>query len=222
MRTIESSTALPPGSRVYFRVKDPLLGAGITWQLNTHRSKGDVYGAWRGRRKIFHFSFHESGQTHYAVTAGRREHLEIRATPEELGPRVLFAKRIAVPRSELSPDWAENYVPPDTIDIPTGLAVDGVGLDFYLLEPGVGSVRFERADAVALLERGNGRGFVLLLASPLTLDGPVQETFAELISKRRELEVARGSAVFPFRDVMFGPDPDLPGLQRDIEVLIRA
>lgn len=158
MRTIESSTARPPGTRVYFRVTDLLLGSGITWQLNTHRSKGDVYGAWRARRKDFHFSFHESGQTHYAVTAGRREHLEIRETPEELGPGVLFAKRIAVPRSELSPDWSETYVPPDTIDIPTGLAFDGVGLDFYLLEPGVGSVQFERADAIALLERGGGRG----------------------------------------------------------------
>ncbi len=221
MFSIDSTEALKPGSRVYFRVHDPELGSGITWSLHTKKELNDVYGSWWAQRKKFHFSFHDSGQTHYASTVGPKEHVAKRPLSQKAGPHTWFAKRIAVPRSELSPDWAEQFVPLGVVNVPLGSCVDGVGLDFYLLDEGVDAITFEQATFIALLERGR-QGYVLVVATPLSLDGPVHEVMASEIDERSVAQFEQfGAAGFPFRDVLICDDPDHPGLQRDIEVLFR-
>lgn len=226
VRAVEGAAARDPGSTVFFRVNGGALGSGITWSLKTKANTNDVYGAWHARRNEVHFSFHESGQTHYAVDRRQRSrlpvgtpsHAAVRPVAFEAGPGVWFAKRIAVPRSELSPGWTEP-APADVVEIPLDSLRDGVGLDFYILEESCGTIEFQDAFPVALLRRGVS-GHALVVATPLSLDGPVGETLAGPIEEYRSLLVERGVSL-PCRDVLIAEDPEIPELQRDVEILFR-
>ena len=226
MHIVPEGTILAAGSTVCFRVNGGPLGNGITWSLKTKSSSGDVYGAWHASRRTHHFSFHESGQTHYAVDgklrhrlpAGVPTHSAIRPISHAVSPGVWFAKRIAVPYSELSPDWSES-TPSNVIEVPLAPGLDGVGLDFYMLDEGFTSVEFSQAHPVAFMSRGDG-GCVAVVATPLSLDAPVHVALAVPIRKhRRRLQELR--VTFPTKDVLIAEDPESPHLQRDVEILFR-
>ncbi len=211
-----------------FRAFDATSGYGSSWRLVTKPSTDDVYLEHIEGGRWVHSSFHKSGESHYATTKAPRAAggpgtpRYVAEVPDRfaVAPGVFLLVRIAVARSELSRDWTERGTPPTVIDVP--MASDGTGLAFeaYLVEDPEAVVGVE-GEVVAIAVCGGG-SMLYLIATPLRLDVGVHVGLYNEIAEIQSAFRAKGWTEFPIRVAISMQDPEMPGVQREVEVLLTS
>lgn len=192
-------TLFQSGGTFRFQVWDPELGSGASWSIKTRPKTGDVYIAHREGAKWFHSSFHDSGRSHYGLSAAARclnpdddPYFAVQHEPVELASGWRHAHRVTVARTELRHHQeavSENQIVP--IPIPNGF--DAVMINTYLRAPNVdGALNLDLLDkVVAVMNRGDG-GYALVLTRPCELSGTAAALLAPRIGEIRREFIEQG------------------------------
>ncbi|MHB1800058.1 MAG: hypothetical protein ACYCU5_00090 [Actinomycetes bacterium] len=222
-----SSTPLPPGSTIRFRVVDGDGGHGSSWSVQTAKDTGDVYVAHRDGGRWVHTSLHHDERWHFAVTAAGQElvpasprYLGVATEHDEIAPGWLHAMRITVAGTELRSGWGEAAKPRQLVDIPVPSGSEAVSIDVLLGSPKAARIRIDRAFLVGAMRRGDG-GMAAIVARETDLDVRVHEALAPQIAEAvAELCRYGWDRRTSTRLVIFGGDAG--GYLREVEVAVDA
>lgn len=217
---------LPAGSSISFRAVDAERGFGSSWRVVTKTNANDIYLEHIEGDEWIYSSFHDSGQTHYTTTKAARQHggdetpwhFDVERERFAVAKGVFLLTRILIARSELSPDWQERETPEDVIEVPIDVGSQGVAFELYIVTDPQAVVEVQ-GQLIAIMECGGG-AMLYLIATPARLDVDVQTGLQSAIAEIQANLRARGWNDFPVRAVVLLKDPDSPGLQRQVEVLI--
>lgn len=220
-------TIFESGQTFRYQVSDPELGSGSSWLIKTHVNTGDVYIVFREGGKWMKFSAHDSGQSHYSLSAealrrnpGDESPFSVKHDVAENGSGWRHIHRVTVARTELR-HHQESVSKSLVVDILMPQGFDAVAIDVYLGAPGAGGTLEIHSPnrLIAVMNRGDG-GSVLILARPCELPERVAVSLSGEIAKIRQEFAEQGWDYQPRHTVIQGWNEE--GFHHEVEIVIEG